>query len=354
MAVQHHPDRRNRTSATGRGVGVWAFLLALCTAGALAHVAVRMHSIQIAYALGRERRTNTELAEQRRRLNIEIGMLKDPDRVIGIAREKLGMGPPAPRTSCGWTAGRWCRRRRRAARGARGRDRAARKALEPRREGGETVDHPLDARPHRRVRRGAGAVLFLAVGKRAFTLQVRDADRLRGMAEEQYLREIELPPRRGRILDRNGAELASTADVDSIYCNPRQLPDPRDAARRLARILGLDRADLEKKLGQRRFFAWVKRKVTPDEVTAVKALGLPGIAFTREPRRFYPEPDAGGDDHGARGLGGERPGRDRAGAGRQLRGTSSSVQGMRDALGRDIAVEGTGDAAELGRAATWC
>ena len=68
------------------------------------------------------------------------------------------------------------------------------------------------------------------------------------MAEEQYLREIELPPRRGRILDRNGAELASTADVDSIYCNPRQLPDPRDAARQLARVLGLDRAELEKKL----------------------------------------------------------------------------------------------------------
>jgi cell division protein FtsL len=85
------PDLGNR-----RGAGIWAFLLALCTAGALAHVAVRMHSIQIAYALGRERRTNTELEEQRRRLNIEIGMLKDPDRVIGIAREKLGMGPPAP------------------------------------------------------------------------------------------------------------------------------------------------------------------------------------------------------------------------------------------------------------------
>ena len=85
------PDLGNR-----RGVGVWAFLLALCTVGALAHVAVRMHSIQIAYALGRERRTNTELEEQRRRLNIEIGMLKDPDRVITIARDQLHMAPPAP------------------------------------------------------------------------------------------------------------------------------------------------------------------------------------------------------------------------------------------------------------------
>ena len=84
------PDLGNR-----RGAGVWAFLLALCTVGALAHVAVRMHGIQIAYALGREGRTNTQLEEQRRRLNIEIGMLKDPDRVIGIARDKLRMGPPA-------------------------------------------------------------------------------------------------------------------------------------------------------------------------------------------------------------------------------------------------------------------
>jgi cell division protein FtsL len=78
-----------------RGVGVWAFLLALCTAGALTHVGVRMHSIQIAYALGKERKTNTHLQEQRRRLNIEIGMLKAPERIIGMARDELAMGPPA-------------------------------------------------------------------------------------------------------------------------------------------------------------------------------------------------------------------------------------------------------------------
>jgi cell division protein FtsL len=79
-----------------RGVGVWAFLLALVTVGALAHVAVRMHGIQIAYDVGRERRLNTQLEEQRRRLNIEIGMLKDPARVITVARDELKMGPPSP------------------------------------------------------------------------------------------------------------------------------------------------------------------------------------------------------------------------------------------------------------------
>ncbi|HET6284976.1 MAG TPA: penicillin-binding transpeptidase domain-containing protein [Polyangia bacterium] len=186
--------------------------------------------------------------------------------------------------------------------------------------------------------------LFLGVAKRAYNLQVLEAEHLRTMAEEQYLREIELPPRRGRILDRNGAELASTADVDSIYCNPRRFVNVGEAARRLAAVLGLDRRELEKKLSQKRFFAWVKRKVTPDEVTAVKSLNLPGVAFTREPRRFYPNRTlaatvmghAGSD---GRGLDGVEMALDR-----YLHGSSSSVQGVRDALGRDLFVEGMSDA----------
>jgi cell division protein FtsL len=79
-----------------RGIGVGAFVLALVTAGALAHVGVRMKGIEVAYDLGHERRINTQLEEERRRLNIEIGMLKDPVRVVGIARDKLKMGPPPP------------------------------------------------------------------------------------------------------------------------------------------------------------------------------------------------------------------------------------------------------------------
>ena len=81
--------------ANRRGAGVWAFALALLTAGALAHVAVRMHGIQIAYDLGREKRVNSELLERQRSLIIEIGMLKNPGRVIGLAHDKMQMGPPA-------------------------------------------------------------------------------------------------------------------------------------------------------------------------------------------------------------------------------------------------------------------
>jgi cell division protein FtsL len=81
---------------TRRGAGAGAFLLALVTVGALAHVGVRLKGLEVAYDLGRERRRAAQLEERRRRLQIEIGMLKDPSRVVPLAREKLKMGPPDP------------------------------------------------------------------------------------------------------------------------------------------------------------------------------------------------------------------------------------------------------------------
>jgi hypothetical protein len=87
-------DERRGRGRVAAGVGVGGFMLALLTAGALLHVAVRMKGIEVAYALGKERNLNTELEERRRQLHIEIGMLKDPGRVVGLARDKLKMGPP--------------------------------------------------------------------------------------------------------------------------------------------------------------------------------------------------------------------------------------------------------------------
>ena len=82
--------------------------------------------------------------------------------------------------------------------------------------------------------------LAYLVGRRAVQLQVRESAQLREWAENNYLREIEIAPRRGRILDRRGNELAGTADLDSVYCNPRQLAFVPDGSRKLALALHLD------------------------------------------------------------------------------------------------------------------
>jgi hypothetical protein len=65
---------------------------------------------------------------------------------------------------------------------------------------------------------GAGAVAY-----RGFGLMVQRAPALREMAEAQYLRDVRLSPKRGTIYDRNGAELAVSVDVDSVWANPREL-----------------------------------------------------------------------------------------------------------------------------------
>jgi cell division protein FtsI/penicillin-binding protein 2 len=66
-------------------------------------------------------------------------------------------------------------------------------------------------------------LLGIKVVRQAVQLQVREGAQLRELAEKNYLRDMELAPRRGRILDRRGNELASTVDFDSVFCNPRQL-----------------------------------------------------------------------------------------------------------------------------------
>jgi cell division protein FtsL len=77
-----------------KGLGWPAFLLALTMVGALAHVAVRLHVLELAYDLARQRKVQSALEEQRRRLQTEIGMLKDPNRIVALARDRLHMGPP--------------------------------------------------------------------------------------------------------------------------------------------------------------------------------------------------------------------------------------------------------------------
>jgi cell division protein FtsL len=77
-------------------LAVIAFVILGLSLGALGHVAVHAKRLEVALALGDAERIHRELAEQRRHLEIEIGMLKDPGRVIAIARDQLLMGPAAP------------------------------------------------------------------------------------------------------------------------------------------------------------------------------------------------------------------------------------------------------------------
>ncbi len=98
-------------------------------------------------------------------------------------------------------------------------------------------------------------------------------------------------PQSGRadIVDRNGVVLATSLSTASLYANPRQVRDPDNVAARLTQVLpGLPGAEIRAKLSTDRKFAWLKRHLTPREQYRVNRLGIPGLYFRYEPRRFYP------------------------------------------------------------------
>jgi cell division protein FtsI (penicillin-binding protein 3) len=98
-----------------------------------------------------------------------------------------------------------------------------------------------------------------------------------------------LQTERADIVDRNGTLLATSLTTQSLYANPRQMLDPADAARRLARALpSLNERELLQRLQSERAFVWIKRNLTPRQQMEVNRLGIPGLFFQREERRIYP------------------------------------------------------------------
>ncbi len=171
---------------------------------------------------------------------------------------------------------------------------------------------------------------------RAFKLQVNDREQLLEMASAQYARKFEIPARRGDLFDRRGVPLAQSVEVDSIWADPSLLPDPAEEAKRLAKLTGVDARELRERFEKGRRFAWVKRQARPEEVKAVKALGLRAVGVAKEPRRFYPQRElaahvigiAGSDGRGLDGI--ELAFND------ELTGQSARMAAYRDSRGRQL------------------
>lgn len=154
-----------------------------------------------------------------------------------------------------------------------------------------------------------GAWLVL-IGARLGVLQVRDHEKYQQRASSQQLRVMELDPPRGTIYDARGRELAVSVPVDSLYALPGEIEDPAAVAEALAPVLGMERAEIERRLTDGRDWVWIERKLDPPTAEAVEALGLAGVGFVEESKRYYPMRElaapllgyVGTDDEGLRGL----------------------------------------------------
>jgi len=179
---------------------------------------------------------------------------------------------------------------------------------------------------------------FVLITGRMFQLQVLKKEQLYKLAAQQQHTQIPLLPKRGTIYDSRGNELAVSVEVDSVYADARKVVEVEKTVRELASILQIDRDELKQRLKSHRSFEWIQRKILPKEAEQIRALQLPGVAFLKENRRFYPNSQlaahlvgfVGLDSKGLEGIEFQYDA--------LLNGENQIWTANRDALGREIAM----------------
>jgi cell division protein FtsI (penicillin-binding protein 3) len=164
----------------------------------------------------------------------------------------------------------------------------------PRIPGTREPDTDWRATLKRRMRVAAAVFALWAVGietKLVYLQVYRHAD-LEARASKQQGHKIPAPAERGDIVDRKGRVLATSVDANTVYAVPSDLDNADDAAARLCAALdectARDRQTLSDRLRQQKSFVYVRRQISPAEKQRVEALGLSGVGFIKESRRFYP------------------------------------------------------------------
>lgn len=91
------------------------------------------------------------------------------------------------------------------------------------------------------------------------------------------------------IVDRNGEVLATDIKTASLFAEPRRIVDADEVIEKLSTVLpDIEVEQTYNKLKSGAGFVWLKRQLTPKQQAEIFQLGLPGIGFRTEKRRFYP------------------------------------------------------------------
>ena len=141
------------------------------------------------------------------------------------------------------------------------------------------------------------AAWTVAIEARLVYLQVVAHDDLMERANRQQLTTIKLPAKRGDIVDRNGRLLAYSVDAVTIAADPSDITDPDAVAAAvcssLAECSPQQRQTMAQRLGSNSQFAFLARQISQKEGRRIKMLGIPGLLFYTESRRYYPKKGLG-------------------------------------------------------------
>ena len=185
-----------------------------------------------------------------------------------------------------------------------------------------------------------------ALAVRLFLMQIVHHREYLDLAAKQHGRVEEFASQRGIIFVQDGEKnlvpLALNQNYKVLVASPSRIENPSETARELAQTLGLDEAEVLRKLSKIDDpYEIIARKIDEETVDRIAALELPGLSFEDETRRVYP--DAGlaahligfvsaeqGEEAGQYGL--ERTYNE------DLAGSKGILEGAKDAAGFWIAL----------------
>ncbi len=145
-----------------------------------------------------------------------------------------------------------------------------------------------------------GILPFLVLLSVLWYRQVIQGDKYKDLSQRNYIRLVPLRACRGTVYDRKGRVLADTEPLFRIVIIPQELRSRRETARKLAQLMGMEEAQILRKLKIHSFNPFkavvIKDEVDMETVTAIeeRKRELAGVFIQVEPRRAYPFPPLAG------------------------------------------------------------
>lgn len=178
-------------------------------------------------------------------------------------------------------------------------------------------------------------VVVMLIG-RLCVVMIFQSDYYLARAEDLHERERNIKASRGRILDTNGVVLASNKTVCTISVIHSQIKDKDAVVNMLVSELGLEEADVRKRVEKVTSIEKIKTNVEKEVGDKIREYNLAGVKVDEDYKRFYPYDSlaskvlgfTGSDNQGIVGL--------EAKYDSYLAGTSGQILTLTDAWGVEL------------------
>ncbi|MCD8340472.1 MAG: penicillin-binding protein 2 [Burkholderiales bacterium] len=180
-------------------------------------------------------------------------------------------------------------------------------------------------------------IAFLALFGRLAYLQLGfDTDFLKKQGEMRFQRTLDVPAMRGKILDRNGAILATSVPAKALWLIPQDASPTDEQLKYLSKKLQMPLKDLKEKFSSEKTFVYLKRQVPNDLANEILDQKIAGVHWTREYIRQYPNGTSMAQIVGLTGIDGNGMEGMELSEEKRLAGKTGSRRVLKDRLGRII------------------